>query len=316
MTDRPPRLVWVIGSGGMLGAAIVTRLAHGESFQGSRIPWADSRFALAALTQQLAEFAEAVGPQQSWAIVWAAGAGVIATPPDMLEAEAELFAAFAAEVRGSALHDDGVFFLASSAAVYAGAAAPPFDENTPPLALSAYGHAKLAQEDALMAALDGRGASVVGRISTLYGPGQRLTKAQGLISLMVLQATLNRPIGIYVPMDTLRDYLYVDDAAVLVLAALDDARGGSGHRLRVLASQRATSIAELVKVVQGVAGSRVGVNQRVTGVASGHIRDLRLRSMYPQPAGFSPLPLPVGVARVVEAVRAAHRTGSLAGLPR
>jgi len=48
---------------------------------------------------------------------------------------------------------------------------------------------------------------MVGRMSNLYGPGQNLKKVQGLISQMCLRVLTRQPLVLYVPLDTIRDYL-------------------------------------------------------------------------------------------------------------
>src|SRR5207244_1238391 len=122
-------------------------------------------------------------------------------------------AGFAAALAARADHGRGALFLASSASVYARSAGPPFDENSAPAPGSDYARARLEQERIVAVALDGRLRHVVGRISTLYGTGQNVTKGQGLISAMCLQTIQRRPIRLFVPPDTLRDFLYADDAA-------------------------------------------------------------------------------------------------------
>ncbi len=116
----------------------------------------------------------------------------------------------------------GALFLASSAGgVYAGAAGSPFTELTETRATSPYGEAKLAAEGLVEDFARRTGtATVVGRIANLYGPGQDMSKPQGLISQLCLNQLRRRPISIYVSLDTARDYLYVDDCAAMVLATL------------------------------------------------------------------------------------------------
>ena len=60
---------------------------------------------------------------------------------------------------------------------------------------------------------------LVGRISNLYGPGQNLAKPQGLVSQLCRAQLTRQPLSVYVSLDTMRDYLYVDDAAAMVVAA-------------------------------------------------------------------------------------------------
>ncbi|MFS0700155.1 NAD-dependent epimerase/dehydratase family protein [Cellulomonas sp. 179-A 4D5 NHS] len=309
---RRPR-VWVVGAGGLLGRAVTRLAADAELFAARTVPWSDGEQAAALLSAELERFGAGLGPDDAWCIVWAAGAGVIATSPDKLAAELVTFEAFVRALADRTPPGRGSLFLSSSASVFAGSPAPPFDELTPVHPTSAYASTKLRQEELAASLLAGRARVAVGRFSTLYGPGQRLDKPQGLISQMCVQAAMNRPISIYVPMDTLRDYLYVDDAAALVWECVRRlcASDGEGEGVRVLASERATTIAELVHVVQNVTHSRVGLTQRI-GTAPGHIRDLRLRSTRPldRPSGI--VPLPVGVRRTADAVLRAHREGTLA----
>ncbi len=68
---------------------------------------------------------------------------------------------------------------------------------------------------------------LVGRLSNLYGPGQDLAKPQGLISQLCRAQLTRRPLSIYVSLDTRRDYLFVDDAAAMVVAG-----ARRGHRAR------------------------------------------------------------------------------------
>ena len=79
--------------------------------------------------------------------------------------------------------------------------------------VSPYGFAKLDQEGLVATWAEATQVrTIVGRLANLYGPGQNVAKPQGLISQLVLSTLLRRPTSIYVPLDTMRDYLYVDDA--------------------------------------------------------------------------------------------------------
>ena len=60
----------------------------------------------------------------------------------------------------------------------------------------------------------------MGRIANLYGPGQGLEKPQGLISQIIRSHLIRTPISIYVPLDTMRDYLFAPDCGELVVDAL------------------------------------------------------------------------------------------------
>ena len=116
-----------------------------------------------------------------------------------------------------------------------------FDERTEPRPIAPYGHAKLAQELAAERWSARTGVPVViGRIGNLYGPGQDLRKAQGLISQLCSTQIRQQPLTIYVPLATMRDYVYVVDFAAVVAGAL--ASPPPGVTVKVIASQRPMSI--------------------------------------------------------------------------
>ncbi|MDQ3647254.1 MAG: NAD-dependent epimerase/dehydratase family protein, partial [Actinomycetota bacterium] len=255
------------------------------------------------------------GEGDDWAVVWAAGAGVVGTTRTALDDEAELVRRFAAAVREKRPAGRGALFLSSSAGMYAGSAAPPFDERTEPRPMNAYGAVKLQQEHAVARELAGAAPLVVGRISTLYGPGQNLDKAQGLVTRLCLQAAMRRPIRVFVPMDTLRDYLFVDDAATMALGLLTEAvaRQPADPQVRVMAAGQATSVAELVALVQRISRTRIGVVQAPTPANSQHVIDLRLRSQHPAPPGVAPRTLlATGVRRVYDDIMRQTAVGALA----
>lgn len=306
-------LVWIIGAGGLLGTALVRAQGRARRFVGRPVPWKDVAAASAVLQADLERFAGA--SDGDWAIVWAAGAGVVGTTRTALDDEAEVVRRFAAALREKRPGGRGALFLASSAGMYAGSVAPPFDERTEPRPLNAYGVVKLLQEGAVARELAGSVPLVVGRISTLYGPGQNLDKAQGLVTRSCLQAAMRRPIRVFVPMDTLRDYLFVSDAASMVLGLLHEAvaRQPTDPQVRVIAAGQVTSVAELVALVQRVSRTRIGVVQAPAPAHTQHVVDLRLRTRYAAPSGVvTRTLLATGVRRVYDDIMSQTASGALA----
>ena len=187
------------------------------------VPWATPERSHAVLGRAVAELAQtARDTGTGWRVAWCAGAGVTGTGADTLHDEVATFSVLLDEL---SRHSDvpGSLFVASSAGgLYAGSPEPPFTEAHPVVPLSAYGEAKLAQEDLAREFARRTGVpTLVGRIANLYGPGQNLAKAQGLISHLCRAHLTGQPISIYVPLDTVRDYLFVADAAAMVADALD-----------------------------------------------------------------------------------------------
>jgi UDP-glucose 4-epimerase len=195
-----------------------------------------------------------------WMVLWCAGAGVVATPLDALAGETEVVRGFA-ERLGDLLAGDaalaaaGSVFVASSAGgVYsASTASPPFNEGSETGCLAPYGLAKLEQEALWEAFALGSGADlVVGRFSNLYGPGQRLAKGQGLISVVAQAALRREPVSLYVPLDTIRDYLFAADAGRMTVDALErleaERAAGAGQRviMKIFASEVETTVASVL----------------------------------------------------------------------
>lgn len=291
--------LWVVGRSGLLGSAVV-RAASG-AFAARTVPWTDPDAAARVLADDLDRFL--AGASAEWAIVWAAGAAVIGSPASAVDRETAVLDAFLTAVaeRVDAGATGGVFFFASSASVYAGSEGAPFDERSEPRPLNLYGRSKLRHEALVTARLGTLIPVVLGRISTLYGPGQNLAKQQGLVSRMAKQAASRRPISIFVPLDTLRDYLYVDDAARMVLALLHAARrdGNPGSRVRNVVDGHAVTVGRIASLVKLVSRRRIGIWQAGTSIADGHVHDLRLATINGHEVdAVQRTPLATGVARV------------------
>jgi UDP-glucose 4-epimerase len=294
--------VWVVGSGGMLGGALTVRAraAGARVFAAAPIPWAQGDQAQTVLREQAGRFAEWAG-QDPWLLLWAAGASVIASGSTGVDDELDALGALLAAVAEAPPGGPGAVFLASSAGgVYAGSADPPFTRETVPVPISPYGRLKLAQEELATDLLDGRVPLVIGRLSNLYGPGHNTEKGQGLIPLLCRACVRRVPLNLYVSMDTLRDYLYVDDAADLVWRATRPAVGQSPPAVRteVVASGRAVSVAEVVATIQTVAHRRVPLALGTDPSARHQAADLRL---VPTIESGVLTPLPNGIRRVFDA---------------
>ncbi|MEG9248796.1 NAD-dependent epimerase/dehydratase family protein [Arthrobacter sp. Soc17.1.1.1] len=321
-TIDAPDAVWVVGAGGLLGQGVVRRCAALSIpvFRTS-IPWDRPDDAVASLAVAAQHWLK--GTRRRWTIIWCAGAGVTSTSGEALETELDVLrrtlATVAHEVRDRDL--EGRFFLASSAGgLYAGAEGPPFDETTEPQPLAPYGHAKLRAESLVRQfCQDTSSKGVIGRFSNLYGPGQNLNKAQGLISVLVKSVVTGLPVKLYVSLDTLRDYLYVDDAAKLVLDALDrvdrpDVPAGSST-VKVMASQRADSISALVGVTKTVLKRRALLTLGASPYAKAQALDLRMRSVvWSEIDRFSKTPLPVGINTTALDMRARYMSGALSDM--
>ena len=238
---------------------------------------------------------------------------MVATSVEALAEETAVAAGFAARL-AERLADEpvlarrGTLFLASSAGgVYAGSPARhPFDEESPVRAIAPYGHAKLAQEEHFTGAADAGGVDLVlGRLSNLYGPGQNLSKPQGLVAHVGNAALRRQPISIYVPLDTIRDYLFVTDAARMVVRAVERReearRRGDGRTTvtKIFASEVETTVASVLgDLASAFSGGRCGSRWRAIPIGSVQPRTLAFRShVWPDLRGV-PMPFHLGVDAV------------------
>jgi UDP-glucose 4-epimerase len=296
------RLTWTIGAGGLIGSAVVRSAEHPHT--GRSIPWSDHDAAHAALRESLQDFArKCQETAAAWAIVWAAGAATVSASEVDARREADLFRAFAHELADSSLSSDGVIVLVSSAGgIHAGSATPPFDETTPPAPISPYGRARLAQEEAAAALLGQRWPVVLARVSNVYGPGQDLSKLQGLISRLALCSLTREPLNLFVPLSTVRDYIYVDDVASLVHAWIEqESNTPAGPRVRILASGQGTSIGQLVRAAQDVGHRKVPIAMGTHPSAASQAPDLRFVPSRPhQSDGLTLTTIPIGMKRVFD----------------
>jgi len=224
-----------------------------------------------------------------WQIAWCAGAGVVGSDSSDLEQETRAFTRLLAavtEVLCRQGRSSGAIFLASSAGgVYAGGGAPPFDEDSPVAPLAPYGWNKLEQESlARQWSVETATPLLIGRLSNLYGPGQKLSKGQGLITHMCLRILARQPLVLYVPLDTIRDYLFAKDAGRLIADGLARLRLEASPAVvtpafvKVIASQQPATVSTLLAQLRWITKRPVSVITASSPNARWQTRDLRLTS--------------------------------------
>ena len=308
-------LCWVIGGGGLLGSALLRRLRReAQIYQpDERFTWADAPRLLEQLSSALLAFAARVRDQGAWEIYWAAGIGTMGSSAAELANETLAWQ----ELLGLIKTNDvlgafpGRIALASSAgAIYAGLQVDVIDETCTEAPTTPYAQAKLEQER-LLRNLSTHGrpvATFTARISTLYGPGQASGKRQGLITHMARSIVRNRPIQIFVPFDTVRDYITADDAAAVIVDVLRS-RSGPGGVMGIVASERPTSIAEIVATFHRVARRPPLIATSASKLSALYLRRVQYRSSLTLPRRTSLTGLPIGVAQVLAAERLAFARG-------
>jgi UDP-glucose 4-epimerase len=259
----------VIGSGGLIGSAVCSQVGFGrfQMEQEFRIRWESKSQAIDDIKRLLREF-QALVSNDTWAIYWCAGKGHLRASQSELSKETELLASVFETLRYWE-NQNGVFTLCSSAgAIWYAPVFGSINELTPESGKSTYAQAKLTQESLLTAACRAAGfRGVIARLSNVYGSNQDLSKTQGLISRLCFSATSQLAIGIYVPLETTRNYLFASDAARMMKVFAETHLLGSPPSSvikKIICSRESQSIAKLINVVQLVSGKKPNIVQGKT----------------------------------------------------
>lgn len=133
-----------------------------------------------------------------------------------------------------------IVFPSSGGTIY-GIQVEPVDENAVPRPLAPYGITKLAVEYFLHYFLERHGIAYdIYRIGNPYGPRQPTLRPQGVMAVWMRDILAGKEIQVYGDHDTLRDYVYIGDAAYLMthslkdLSASDTFNLGSGAGISIL----------------------------------------------------------------------------------
>lgn len=293
------RPLWILGQGGFLGNAIArsANLNGYSVFEANSIPWNEPAQRLGALTQlagAFGEFSANSGPT----LVWAAGADGVGQREQ--EGEVESFTDFVHSISSArSLHGARVVLCSSAGGVYSASKNPPFSIATPVAASNKYGSNKIAIESMMKTELATLFDVHIARITNLYGPwpGPR----QGLINRMCTAAATRKALQIYVPLDTVRDYIYVSDAAELLL--LESATAASGLSLSLIGSGENSSVGEVIKTVTNVTRRKVPISLAYLESTKLQPRDLRMKSSWQERNHrFAPIPLAEGIKRLFDSL--------------
>ena len=306
--------VWVVGSSGLLGSALQRTLQRGgytAFLPAERFHWHDEAQLTAQLEKAVQDFAAFAGDDEHWQIYWAAGVGTMGSTQEELATETKTLSTMLALIESNArlLATPGCFTFASSAgAVYAGATDDVITESTPVAPTTDYAREKLKQENLIsdFAHNNAKVTALLARISTLYGPGQASGKRQGLLAHIARCILRNQSVHIYVPFDTIRDYIMVDDAALMMVASSELLREKAGVFIKIIASEKPTTIAEIISVFKRIARRRPRIVSSASKLSSLYTRRIQFFSQTLLIDKNMPTTsLLVGIAQVMAAERAA-----------
>lgn len=151
-------------------------------------------------------------------------------------------------------------FVSSGGAVYGNPSHLPVDETVAPDPLSYHAAGKVALESLFTAFAHANNADLaILRPSNIYGPNQPLRHGFGLVRTLLDKAMHNKPVEMWGDGETLRDYLYIDDAVAACLRLIDRSQATG---LFNAGSGAGTSIANLIALVAQVTGRELDVIER------------------------------------------------------
>jgi UDP-glucose 4-epimerase len=305
---------WVIGSNGLLGSALLNVLRRGEIslfIHNEYFCWDNESELSVQLEVAIKSFATFVDKENSWQIYWAAGVGTMSSAEEELVLETRVLSKLLNLVNSQSelINTTGSIAFASSAgAIYAGSADDVITENTTIAPTTAYAHEKLRQEKLLssFANTNSKATVLLARITTLYGPGQASGKRQGLLAEIARRILRNQPIQIYVPFDTIRDYIYADDAAEKIITATHAISGKNGVFIKIIASEQPTTIAEIISIFKRITRRIPRVVTSASKLSAIYTRRIQFQSttILANEQGIS-TSLLVGIAQVMAAERSA-----------
>lgn len=308
-------IAWVLGSRGLLGSALcrVLRFDGTELFSPTaRFRWSSESDLALQLTAAVQAFAAHVGGWRRWEIYWAAGVGTMGSSEADLALETRVLALLLRLVESTpqlVAIPGAVAFASSAGAIYAGSPDYTISENTAPAPTTAYAFEKLRQEDLVCAFAQASGdrIALLARLSTIYGPGQSLGKQQGLLAHIARCILRNQPIQIYVPLDTIRDYINADDAAASMVAALRAVSEDPGVFTKIIASEQPTTIAEIISIFKRITRRAPRIVTSAGKLTNVYSRRVQFRSVAtPQSATSPKTSLLAGIANVMASERAVY----------
>lgn len=226
--------------------------------------WQKPDLLAASFNEDIERLLQAAG-DAPFRIFWCAGVGHLSANPDSQAAESSAFRVFCELLSNHLSERNGrpgtVIFASSAGGVYGDSIEWPVNEMSPVAPFGPYGHSKLEQESILRKLL-GQNTQVrprVARISTAYGAGQSLSKPQGLISHIFNNILSKQVTVIRGSLDIRRDFVHVRSVAQMLHTLADEsvAPGQPSFDVRLVASARSTTIAEIIGLAQRITRRRV-----------------------------------------------------------
>ena len=311
-------VTWVLGRTGLLGTALcrALRAANTRLFTpDQRFSWTEEVELALQMKAAVMEFSRQVGTDERWEVYWAAGVGTMSSSADSLAPETKALALLLQLLRADprlTARAGTIAFASSAGAIYAGSKDEIVTEESLSAPTTAYAVEKLRQEGLIVefAAENKNTSALLARISTLYGTGQTYGKKQGLLGHIARSMIRNQPVQIYVPYDTIRDYIDAEDAAATMISATRLTSDTGQTVIKIIASECPVTIAEIVSIFKRLARRAPRVIRSANRLSALYSRRVQFSSVvFPDCAMTPGKRLPVGIGQMMTQERIAFAAG-------
>jgi UDP-glucose 4-epimerase len=286
------KISWVIGMGGLLGGELIHQLRNEDEYiyyPNDVFNWGDCSLLANQIKDSVKQFeCKAINLKaiSRWQIIWAAGVGSMTSNRSEFQAENIALEALVKSIHESKFLKKvkGCLVFASSAgAIYSGVSEIVIDENTEPRPIVEYGKNKLEQESMLTNfTKDTKNVNLlIVRISTLYGPNQSPNKKQGLITHIAKAIIRKEVIRIYVPLDTMRDYINVENAVNEILRLTEELKNESERIIiRIIAENKSVTISEILSNFNRITRKKILYIRVKNNITSEYKNKIAFNSIY------------------------------------
>jgi|688.fasta_scaffold42335_1 UDP-glucose 4-epimerase len=298
-------ITWVLGRGGLVGSSVEAKLNDRSTvwFPNEPIQWSDLSSFESSFAEAFNQFVQLI-QDEDWAILWCAGNGIVSSSTQQLQSESQYIQVVCSqtELLSQIIQSRGVIsFTSSAGGVYGGSSGTIFDENTIPIPINEYGRMKLETERQLTNfARISDIKIVIFRLANVYGPNQDVQKSQGIISAITQSVLQHKPIKIYVPLQTIRNYIYADDVGEIMARNVTSTTKEKKKSvdIKIIASDRNISLSTLLNEFRHVYGKRPSTINTIGQSMSVQPDNLRLRSISSSNDRDVFTPLAVGIAKL------------------
>jgi UDP-glucose 4-epimerase len=310
----------------MLGSAVNRQLElfNHQIFKCSEvIKWNNPIQLKKQISKIAANFFACLTQGDEWEIYWTAGVGSMSSQDCDFNAEIVALEALLEYLSANLLQNGtsgSIAYASSAGAIYAECRDFHITEESNSSAKNPYSINKLYLEQKLInLTLNNDKVKVfIGRFSTLFGPGQSTEKKQGFLSHIARCSLRNKTVEIFVPLDTSRDYIFIDDAASDFISALGElSHSDKKYSTKIISSENSITISSIISIFERLSKKRLRVIHKRNNLTGLYLPRVSYRSLYPKYLGITKLhnSFLEGASILFQFEKSAYLSGGSGGSP-